>query len=275
MTSLRESLVMSNDQTGNEKATRGILLDNRDVKLIEAIDLPAAIGLLTRLPIPVPQERAMERGAAAAWAYPLAGLVIGVILAASVSVLSWVGLPVGIVAALVLAIGAIVTGAMHEDGLADSADGLWGGWDRARRLEIMKDSSVGVYGVLALALSLLIRWMGISALIVLEIHWTGLIAIAVLSRGGMVVLMTAMTNARDCGLSQSVGRPSASTAWVAVGISAVIAVLCGQISLIFAAAIAVLLCGMIAQRKIGGQTGDILGATQQITEILLLLVLLS
>jgi adenosylcobinamide-GDP ribazoletransferase len=257
-----------------KRRQKGIWMDNRDQKLIELADLPAAIGLLTRLPIPVSQTRAMERGAAAAWAYPIAGLIVGVILATSVAAFTWVGLPIGIVAALVIAVNIAVTGAMHEDGLADTADGLWGGWDKARRLEIMKDSHIGVYGVLALGLSLLIRWLGVSALIALDIYWVGLIAIAVLSRGGMVVLMAAIENARDGGLSKSVGRPSPTTAWIAVAICMVIGLLLGQFAVLITAPIAILACGLIARSKIGGQTGDILGATQQVTEIALLLVLL-
>ncbi len=250
-------------------------MNNRDQKLIEFADLPAAIGLLTRLPVPVSQARAVARGAAAAWAYPLAGALIGIVLAAAVAVFTWTGLPIGMVAALVIGVNIVITGAMHEDGLADSADGLWGGWDRARRLEIMKDSHIGTYGVLALALSLLIRWLGLSALIALDIYWAGLIAIAVLSRCGMVVLMATMKNARDTGLSKSVGRPAAATVWVAIAIAALIAALLGQFAMIVAAPIAVLACGLIARTKIGGQTGDILGATQQITEIALLLVILT
>ncbi|MCG3267233.1 adenosylcobinamide-GDP ribazoletransferase [Yoonia sp. I 8.24] len=250
-------------------------MNNRDQKLIEFADLPAAIGLLTRLPVPMSQTRAVARGAAAAWAYPLAGALIGIILAAAVSVFTWIGLPIGMVAALVIGVNIIITGAMHEDGLADSADGLWGGWDRARRLEIMKDSHIGTYGVLALALSLLIRWLGLSAMIALDIYWAGLMAIAVLSRGGMVILMAAMKNARDAGLSKSVGRPTAATAWAAVAIAALIAAVLGQFAMIVVAPFVVLACGLIARAKIGGQTGDILGATQQITEITLLLVILT
>lgn len=249
-------------------------MDNRDIRPIAPVDLPAAIGLLTRIPIPVRTALAVARGARAAWAYPLAGALIGVVLATCVALLDRMGLPNGIIAALVLALSAILTGAMHEDGLADSADGLWGGWDRARRLEIMKDSTIGVYGVLALLLALLIRWLAITALIATETYWAGLIVVATLSRGGMVVLMATMGNARANGLSQTVGRPSGLTAWIAVGVAALIALLCGHLGLLIAAAIATILCGMIAQAKIGGQTGDILGATQQVTEILLLLVLL-
>ena len=258
-----------------KRRQKGMFMNNRDVTGFTLGDIPAAIGLLTRLPITVDTTKATARGAAAAWAYPLVGALIGVILAAFVALFSWQGLPVGIIAALVLAISAIITGAMHEDGLADAADGLWGGWDRARRLEIMKDSRIGVYGVLTLALSLLIRWMGVTALIALDIYWGAFIAMGVLSRSSMVVLMTLMTNARQTGLSQSVGRPAPLTGCVAVGIAVLIAVLCGHWALVIAAGMTLVVCAVIAQAKIGGQTGDILGATQQVTEIVMLLVLIS
>ncbi len=258
-----------------KRARRGISLDNRDAGLITIHDLPAALGLLTRLPVPVNTDRAMARGAAAAWAYPLVGLVVGVICAASVALLLAAGLPSGIVAALVLAVSVILTGAMHEDGLADSADGLWGGWDRTRRLAIMKDSHIGVYGVIALALTLMIRWLVLLAVVATGSYWPVLIGLGVVSRTGMVVLMATLPNARADGLSQHVGRPAAATAWLAVALGAVIGLICIGVGPILAAVGATLLCGMVARSKIGGQTGDILGATQQITEIAVLLVIVA
>ena len=95
-----------------------------DTPLIDRNDLPAALGLLTRLPITVNGDQAMARGAASVWAYPLVGVITGVILAASAALMLRVGLPSGIVAGMVVALSVIMTGAMHEDGLADSADGL-------------------------------------------------------------------------------------------------------------------------------------------------------
>jgi adenosylcobinamide-GDP ribazoletransferase len=254
-----------------KRAARGICLNNRDIRLIDARDLAAALGLLTRLPVPVDGEKAMARGAGAAWAYPEAGAVVGAILAAFVALATAAGLPAGIVAGLVLVIAVIVTGAMHEDGLADSADGLWGGWDKARRLEIMKDSHIGVYGVIAIGVSLLLRWTALLVVIAAGAHWTVLIAVACLSRVNMVVLMALLPNARDGGLSKSVGRPAPGTAWVAVGVAAVVAILCGWTWMMPVAAATAVACALIARAKIGGQTGDILGATQQVTEIALLI----
>ena len=112
-------------------------------------DLPAALGLLTRLPVRVNTANATARGARAAWAWPLAGVAVGAIAALAAAAAMWCGLPLGVCSLLLIAVQMIVSGAMHEDGLADIIDGLWGGWDKDRRLAIMKDSQIGTYGVLA------------------------------------------------------------------------------------------------------------------------------
>ncbi|MEL6641143.1 MAG: adenosylcobinamide-GDP ribazoletransferase, partial [Pseudomonadota bacterium] len=172
----------------------------------------------------------------------------------------------------------VITGALHEDGLADSADGLWGGWDKTRRLEIMKDSSIGAYGVLTLILGIGLRWMCLSILLDTP-HWVAaLIVPASLSRATMVAVMSGLPNARDAGLSRSVGRPSIATCGIAVAIAAFLALTVLGLNglwLCVIAAIAALACAAIATRKIGGQTGDILGATQQVTEIALLVTFTS
>ncbi|PUB13652.1 adenosylcobinamide-GDP ribazoletransferase [Yoonia sediminilitoris] len=246
-------------------------MTNRDTTpMMTVSDVFAALGLLSRLPVPVDGEKATARGAAAAWAYPLAGLVIGSIVACVATAALWAGLGAPIAAALALATNVIITGAMHEDGLADSADGLWGGWEPARRLEIMKDSHIGVYGVTALALSFLLRWLALSMLIGSGLHWAAIISAAMLSRASMTELMAILPNARDTGLSKSVGRPTHAGATVAavIGLAASL-LLWGLTGLIVAvvAQVAALVCTAIAKAKIGGQTGDTLGATQQISEI--------
>lgn len=239
-------------------------------------DIPAAAGLLTRVPVRVNTALAMQRGARAAWAYPIVGLKIAIALAALGYVALWVGVSPAITAALLITLSASLTGAMHEDGLADSADGLWGGWTREKRLAIMKDSRTGAYGVLALILSILIRWTALTTILVTD-HWTAaLICIGMLSRAAMVAVMTGLPQARDTGLSQSVGRPTPLTAWLAIGV----AVFGSTIALGLTAATLLIIAGLItsiwagiAHQKIGGQTGDILGATQQLTEIALLITL--
>ena len=236
-------------------------------------DVPAALGLLSRLPVRVDEMRATARAAQATWAYPVVGLVLALIAGCVAQFTLWVGLPAPLVAGLTLAALIIMTGAMHEDGLADAADGLWGGWDAARRLEIMKDSHIGVYGVIAVTLGLGLRWQALTFLVEADALWPTLIATAVLSRAMMVPVMAMLPNARATGLSHSVGRPSHQTAWIAVAIAAGLTLILWQwaaLWLFILAALAMLACCAVAKAKIGGQTGDILGATQQVTEITLL-----
>ncbi|MCF2870157.1 adenosylcobinamide-GDP ribazoletransferase [Octadecabacter sp. G9-8] len=251
--------------------------DNRDnSSLMVLSDVPAALGLLSRLPVRVDTQRATARGAKAAWAYPLAGLILALIACAVGQIALWAGLTPALTAGLVLATLVIITGAMHEDGLADAADGLWGGWDTARRLAIMKDSSIGAYGVIALTLGLGLRWHALTLAIDHNLLWHAVIAAAMLSRAVMVPIMARLPHARDTGLSHSVGRPGKTPARIAEG-TAIIATLImfqlGGLWLIAAALLTATACALIAKAKIGGQTGDILGATQQVSEIAILLTL--
>lgn len=238
----------------------------RSDPLATAGDIPAALALLTRLPIPADHTR----GVRAAWAWPLAGALVGAIAATVGGLTLWLGLPAPLVAALVVATQVVVTGALHEDGLADVADGFWGGHDTARRLEIMKDSRVGSYGVIALVLSLLARWAALTALLPFGGLFWLLVATGLLSRAPVGVLMAAMPNARGTGLAQSVGRPSQATATLGVIVALIAAFLClgtAALAPILWAALATLAVAAIAKAKIGGQTGDVLGTTQQLCEI--------
>lgn len=155
-------------------------------------DLSEAVGLLTRLPV------ASEggRGVKAAWAWPVAGALVAAIAGVAGWIALAVGLPPALASALVLGLMVILTGAMHEDGLADCADGFWGGWAVECRLEIMKDSRIGTYGVIALVLSLLMRWSAIAALAEAGTLIAPLVAAAALSRFPMVALMWRLPSVR-------------------------------------------------------------------------------
>ncbi|NDR56092.1 adenosylcobinamide-GDP ribazoletransferase [Aliiruegeria sabulilitoris] len=240
-------------------------------QIIAPRDIALACALLTRLPVPVDGDFAARRGAGAAWAYPLAGLLVALIAGGIGWAALWLGLSPGLAAGLVLTGQVVMTGAMHEDGLADSADGLWGGWTRERRLEIMKDSRIGSYGVLAMVLALGLRW---NALIALGAGFLpALLVAALLSRAVIVVEMAALPNARDGGMSRSIGRPRAVTVGLAVLLAAGLSLAMIGWTALLLLAIAGLVafgCAMIARVKIGGQTGDILGATQQVSEIAIL-----
>ena len=246
--------------------------------LVSLHDLPAAIGLLTRLPVRVDTDRAAVRGARAGWAYPLVGVLVAGIAAALHWAAVGAGLPPGLAALIALLALVVLTGALHEDGLADSIDGLWGGWTRDRRLEIMKDSHIGSYGVIGLVASLGLRGAALAALPDGMLAMV-LVAVAAMSRAAMVALWAALPSARSGGLAGKVGRPGTTTAILALligagvclwALSPVAALVTG------AAALTGALCvGAIARAKIGGQTGDILGATQQVSEIAALLVLVA
>ncbi|MFV2035736.1 MAG: adenosylcobinamide-GDP ribazoletransferase, partial [Halocynthiibacter sp.] len=218
---------------------------------------------------------AAKRSALAAWAYPVAGAIIGAFAALLGATALRLGLPDALVAALMLGTLVASTGAMHEDGLADTFDGLWGGWDKARRLEIMKDSRIGVYGVIALVLVLLARWAAITTLLQNHIGPFFLIGIAAISRAPMVGLMAWLPLARDDGLSASVGAVAPASVWPALGAALVIGLaslgLAGFWAMLWAA-VAAAAVAFIARAKIGGQTGDILGASQQMAELAAVMV---
>ena len=245
----------------------------RDIALRLPHDVLSAAALLSRLPLP----NHRGTGAASAWAWPVVGAVLGALAAALAAAALWLGITPGVTAALILALSAMLTGGLHEDGLSDTADGLYGGWTRERRLEIMKDSRVGSYGVLALVLVTLARWSALTALLVHGAHWEALVATGALSRAPMALVMALLPNARGSGLSHATGQPSPATALIAFALAAGLAVaLTGwtaAIALIFATLAVTLWLAVTALRRIGGQTGDILGATQQLAEVACLTVL--
>lgn len=239
-------------------------------------EIQAAFMLLTRLPVGgfgsyVPGL------ASARWAYPLVGFVVGGITALLLTVFHFLGVP-NILAAILAVAGAILcTGALHEDGLADSADGLGGGGDTARKLEIMKDSRIGSYGVLALILVVGAR---IGAFADLQSSWHmafSLISIAMLSRLVMVFYLEFLPAAREGGLGKSASESDKQQLMTAVILSAPAII---YIFLFVPAALVLMSAAAfgfarIAQKQIGGQTGDICGAGQQISETVALICLAS
>ena len=238
-------------------------------------ELKAALMFFTRLPIP--NGAAMEEGslARATWAAPVAGVVVGLI-GALVYWIAWkLNLPPLPSAVLALAATAAVTGALHEDGLADVADGFGGGKTVERKLEIMRDSRIGTYGVCALILSFMLRAGAIAALADPKLVAFALVAAHAASRATLPAFMTAVPPARTDGLSAGAGSPPKES----IGIAAAIGVLMLALMLGIGSgiiAIVFVLLGFVflwwlCERQIKGQTGDVLGALQQAAEILVLL----
>ena len=239
-------------------------------------DLTAAFSLLSRLPVPM----SGDHRPGAAWAYPLVGAVIGGLAGLLGVVAAGLGLPLPLVAPLMVAAQAMLSGAMHEDGLADMADGVWGGWDRAARLKIMRDSRNGSYGVIALALSLLARSVAIWLLLEMSTGWAmaALIATGAMSRAAMPALMLLTPPARDDGMAHSVAGQRPEPAMAAAAIAAALGLLLlgwSALPAILWAALITFGLSRLAMAKLGGHTGDVLGAAQQLTEIAILFSILA
>lgn len=235
-------------------------------------EIAGALMLLTRLP--VPPRLSARHGAVGAWAWPLTGLAVGGVGAVAATLVTPLGAPVA--AAVALAAMAAATGGLHEDGLADTFDGLWGGQTPARRLEIMKDSHIGSFGVLALIFVTLIRWQALTVLLAAG-QWGVLLAAACLGRAPMAAIAAALPNARGRGLSATTGRPDIGTAAAGAILALLVAVLTAPapVTMALAAGLAALVIALLARARIGGQTGDILGASQQLAETAALAVCVS
>ena len=243
-----------------------------DTAPIRPADIAVVLVLLTRLPIPALPDTAFARQARGTWAFPVAGVVVGGLAAAVAALALALGLGPMLAAGLALAAQVLLTGAMHEDGLADAADGLWGGQTPERRLEIMKDSRIGSYGVLALILGTGLRWAALTAVIGSFGVWV-LPALGAVSRAGLPAMMAALPRARPGGVSDSVGQPPQGAAVLAAGLGLVCALPVLGLVPTLAAALAVWRVARLARARIGGQTGDILGAAQQMAELAALLAL--
>ncbi|HYF53102.1 MAG TPA: adenosylcobinamide-GDP ribazoletransferase [Salinarimonas sp.] len=256
-----------------------------------ATDVARCLRFYSRLPTPVlPWERdphAVPDFATMPRALPVAGAVIGAVGALALAVAGALGFPPGLSAALAVAAIVVATGAFHEDGLADAADGLWGGHTPERRLDIMRDSRIGSYGGAALILSLGLRIAALAAILDRGGAAAGAAALILngaLTRTAALNVMVALEPARSSGASYAVGRPlprTVAVAWAGCAALAVpVALLAplppGGIALAFgAAAAAAHLATRLSRRLIGGYTGDVGGATQQIAEIAALLALLA
>ncbi len=234
-------------------------------------DLATAVSLLTRLPAGwlFPPHAEVDQ-ARAVWAYPLVGALVGGIGAALYVACHAIGLPPALAALWTLTGMICTTGALHEDGLADTADGFGGGRTIARKLEIMRDSRIGSYGALALILSTGLRATAITTLADPVPVATALIAATVLARTSMLLPLRLLPPARPEGLGASVARgPSwAATLACLLAASAVLGLIPMKraVPALLAAMVVAGLMSLLARRQIGGMTGDVLGATAMAVE---------
>jgi adenosylcobinamide-GDP ribazoletransferase len=239
-----------------------------------------ACVFLTRLPVRWPEAAPGEPDGMAALARalrcaPLVGVLVGAAGALVLGLAGALGLPPLAAAGLALAATFAITGGLHEDGLADLADGFGGGQDAARKLAIMRDSHVGSYGVGAIVFSLLLRAGALAALVAVPGGGLALIGAHALGRAAMLPVMRVLPPARADGLGHGAGRPSRAVTGTAVGLGALAALLtlgplAGAAALILAA-LATALVAQLAARQVRGYTGDVLGAVEQTVETAVLL----
>ena len=231
-----------------------------------------AVTFLTRVPAGA-EVRDEDRIADAVPWFPVVGAVVGAVVAAVYAGLIF-ALPPFAAAAVAVGCGVLLTGAFPEDGLADVADAFGGGRDREDVLRILKDPRLGTFGVLAVVLSVLIRVASLAALTRRD-ALVALPAAHALSRAAAVGAMTGFRPVSE-GLGASYARAlSTRNAVVGLSLGALIAAfLVGFDALpaIAVAAIAAVLIGYLARRKIGGISGDVLGAVEQAAEIGLFLL---
>lgn len=216
---------------------------------------------LTRLPCGRINETPPPLGEAA-WAFPIVGALVGAIAGAVFLLAAATGLPALACALLAIATSVLVTGGLHEDGLADMADGFGGGRDTARKLEIMRDSALGSYGALALVL---VIGLTASAMTVATSLWP-FIAIGAASRIAMIWPMAALAPARDDGLGAMAKAPVTAPIWVAAVVTVAVSVWVLSIWSVLVGTVTTLAVMILAKRQIGGQTGDVLGAVQKLVE---------
>lgn len=254
------------------------------------VALAEAIRFFSRLPVPrLPFEatEGHQTPGFSTWVriVPLAGAVIGLPAALVLASALTLGLDPFMAAALAIAALTLSTGFLHEDGLADTADST-GGKDREQRLAIMRDSRIGSYGASALILAFLLR-VGALASIASQIPAAGaalsIIAAAALSRTAALAPMAYLSPARKDGLAHAVGRPERGAFRVAVALAAGLTLaagafpgvpFAGAVLMIVSTAFAAFVMTRFSSRHLGGQTGDIAGATQQVAEIAAMIGLL-
>ncbi len=231
-------------------------------------ELLAAVQFLTRLPVPNYRFEP-DMVMASAKLYPIVGALVG-LGAAAIEWLLRAHLPASIIAIAVLVYSATLTGGMHEDGLADTCDGLGAGGERKRMLDVMRDSRIGSFGTVAIVFSVLARWALLSAISPGRFG-AYVVAAQVLCRWTALPLAAFLPSARTDGLGEKLARKVSIGALAAGSVLALAIVglsLRAQMIAPFASVIAVILAsGFLYRAKLGGITGDCFGATNQLAEI--------
>ncbi|MGI9402503.1 MAG: adenosylcobinamide-GDP ribazoletransferase [Rhizobiaceae bacterium] len=240
--------------------------------------LAIALGFFSRIPLPSvlfdPETDSDRLDQSAIW-FPIAGLLIGIIPALVYASLSG-PLPALVASGLAIAAGMLITGGLHEDGLSDCADGFGGARDPEKALEIMRDSQIGAFGASSLVFSIGLRWVALASLgpaagaaAILIAHSAG--------RGAITTALAFSSYVRKSGAASTVEQGIDKTLWLAVmGLSIFLSAVFGGWNAAIAAACGIGAAALVfayARKRIGGYTGDVLGAMEQVAEIVILIML--
>ena len=205
------------------------------------------------------------------WTFPLWGAVMGSGISLGGGVLLWLGLPPELTALAMVALGIILSGALHEDGFADCCDGFWGGDTPERRLKIMRDARLGSYGVLGLVLTTGWRWLALAS-IPEEAMLVGFVLMQVLPRGGLGLLWNFFPAVTTSSMARI--RPNLLPATISLGLGAVIVFGLGLwldpaliVPLMIVTLAGMFGFGWLARRKLGGLNGDCLGGAEQVGQM--------
>lgn len=271
----RNAAMTRQDQQPNDERPPGAAAWLAPVGWLE--DLGFMLSHLTRLPAP-PGGHVDFAGrlARAVRANPLVGAIVGAIGGLAFALASWLGLAPLVAATLAVLATILATGAYHEDGLADTADGFGGAFEREKKLAIMSDSRHGSYGVVAIASSMLLRIGAIAAIADPALVAAALIAAHAAARATLPAVMLWSEAAKNEGQGFQAGKPAKESVFAALAIAAAIALIAlgfDAVPALAAAVAAAWAMAAIARRQIGGYTGDVLGATEQLAEIAMLLTL--
>ena len=241
-------------------------------------DFYLALSFFTRLPVGKNRDFGGHTLAQTAWAFPLVGALTGGLTGCLYFFLLSLGVNNNVSAWLSLGFLMLLTGGLHEDGLADTADGLASGRSREEKLAIMRDSRIGSYGVLALVVITALRADAMAGFGYEMRTIFAFIAAGAASRACLAVLMYNLPAARPDGLFAHAGQPARAETLAACAIGFSALVCAGNLhSIVLSVLILALLCliiGRMARNQFGGLTGDVLGALQQLAEVAVLITLL-
>ena len=242
-------------------------------------DILLSVSFLTR--IPISKDLLFERNLMdAAWSFPLIGGLVGFLGGMVALLLSYFNISSIVISFITIGAIILLTGGLHEDGLADTADGFGSNKNPEDKINIMRDSQIGVYGTLALIIAISVKAVALSELINKDQFFACIIALIVsgsLSRSTIIGIAFFLEKASETGLASFAGKPRATGVGICFLISILLCIFLLPSTKVLAAIlisiVTTVVIGFLSKKQINGYTGDILGTTQVLSETALLIYL--